>query len=115
MEQIPMKLLRIYTGESDYVGDRRVIEHVAALARDKHMAGITVLEAMLGFGHSAHLHRRHVFENDRSVVIEIVDAEDKLRAFAAELTDISGIGLITLEAVEVIGGNMKAGEVEPSA
>ena len=104
MEQVPTKLLRIYTDESAYVGDRRLIEHVAMLAQDQHLAGVTVLEAMLGFGHSAHMHRRQMFENKRSVVIEIVDGDDKLRSFAASLSDIPDIGLITIEAVEVIGG-----------
>jgi hypothetical protein len=37
-------------------------------------------------------------------VIEIVDQEDKLRAFVETLSDVTGIGLITLQAIEVIGG-----------
>ncbi len=38
------------------------------------------------------------------MVIEIVDFEDALRAFVAALSDVPDIGLMTLEAVEVIGG-----------
>ena len=38
------------------------------------------------------------------MVIEIIDVEDALRAFVALLTDVPDIGIITLEAVEVIGG-----------
>ena len=79
------RLLRVYTDESAYVGDRKVFEYVTALARERRLAGATVLEALMGFGHSAQLHRKHVFESDRALVIEIVDGEDKLRAFAAEL------------------------------
>ena len=104
MENAKNKLLRIYTDEAAYVGDRKVFEYVASLARDQKLAGLTVLEALIGFGHSAHLNRRHVLESDRAVVIEIVDQEDKLRAFAALLADVPDIGLMTLEAVEVIGG-----------
>ncbi len=98
------RLLRVYTDESAYVGDRKVFEYVTALARERKLAGATVLEALMGFGHSAHLHRRQMFENDRALVIEIVDGEDKLRSFAAELTGVSGIGLVTLEAVEILSG-----------
>lgn len=98
------RLLRVYTDESAYVGDRKVFEYVTALARERGLAGATVLEALMGFGHSAHLHRKHVFENDRALVIEIVDGEDKLRAFAAELAGVPGIGLVTLEAVEILSG-----------
>jgi uncharacterized protein len=35
-------------------------------------------------------------------VIEIVDAEEKLRAFAASLDGLKDIGLVTLEKVEVL-------------
>jgi len=61
-----------------------------------------VIEAMIGIGRSAHTHRRHILENDRSVVIEIVDDDAKLRTFMTGLRDLKGIGLITLEAVEII-------------
>lgn len=98
------KLLRIYTDEAAYYGDRKVFEVVASRARDAKLAGATVLEALIGFGRSAQLHRRHVLESDRSVVIEIIDEETRLRIFAGTLNDVPGIGLVTLEAIEIIGG-----------
>ncbi|AQR75102.1 DUF190 domain-containing protein [Sphingomonas sp. LM7] len=98
------RLLRIYTDEAAYFGDRKVLEVVASRARDARLAGATILEALIGFGRSAHQHRRHVLESDRSVVIEIIDEEGALRRFAQTLDDIPGLGLITLEAVEVLGG-----------
>lgn len=102
-----IKLLRIYTDEAAYLGDRKVLEVIASRARDAGMAGITVLDARLGFGRSAHVHRRHVFESDRAVVIEIVDEEERLRAFVDGLGDIPDVGLMTLEAVEVLGGKAR--------
>ena len=53
-----VKLLRIYTDEGAYLGDRRVLEVIASRAREAGMAGATVLDARLGFGRSAHVHRR---------------------------------------------------------
>src|SRR3546814_16860753 len=85
MGQPARKLLRIYTDEAAYIGDRKVFEYVASLARDRKMAGLTVLEALIGFGASSHIHRRYVLESDRAVVIEIVDFDDALRAFVASL------------------------------
>jgi PII-like signaling protein len=99
------KLLRIYTDESAYFGDRKVFEEVATRARDQRMAGATILQALVGFGQRAHQHRRHVLEDDQSLVIEIIDQEDRLRDFVTTLGDVPGIGLITLEAVEIIGGD----------
>lgn len=97
-----MKLLRVYTDENAYFGDRKVFELIAERARDARLSGATVIEAMIGIGRSAHTHRRHILENDRSVVIEIVDDDAKLRTFIASLRDLKGIGLMTLEAVEIV-------------
>ena len=81
---------------------------IATRARDAKLAGATVLDALIGFGQSAHLHRRHVLESDRAVVVEIIDEEQRLRTFAAMLQEVPGIGLITLEAIEIIGGEAAA-------
>lgn len=103
-----VKLLRIYTDETVFVGDRQVFQYIFALAREHRLAGITVVKAFVGYGHSAQLHRQHVFENDRALLIEIVEQEAKLRAFVAKLEDVPNIGLITLERVEVLGGTAAA-------
>jgi PII-like signaling protein len=97
-----MKLLRIYTDESAYFGDRRVYEEIAARARRSGLAGATVVQALFGFGRSPNAHRRHVLEDEQSLVIEIVDEEIRLRVFASGIGDVDGIGLMTLEAVEVL-------------
>jgi PII-like signaling protein len=104
-----MKLLRIYSDEAAYFGDRRVFEVIALRALDARLDGLTVVQALTGFGRSAHMHRRHVLEEDRSVVIEIVDEETRLRAFVQRLADLPDIGLITIEAVEILraGGNTR--------
>jgi PII-like signaling protein len=104
-----MKLLRVYTDENAYFGDRKVFELIAERARDTRLGGATVIEAMIGIGRSAHTHRRHILENDRSVVIEIVDDDPKLRTFIAGLRDLKGIGLMTLEAVEIVDLGTDAG------
>lgn len=107
------KLLRIYTDEAAFFGDRKVYEVVVARARESRLAVATVLQALMGFGRSAHLHGRHVLDDDRSVVIEIVDDEAALCRFVETLSDISDLGLITLEAVEVLRGAPRAG-LEPA-
>ena len=104
------KLLRIYTDEASYFGDRKVFEVIANRAREAKLAGATVLMALIGFGRTAHLHTRHILQDDQSVVIEIVDGETRLRDFVASLADISDIGLVTLEAVEVLFAGQPAGK-----
>lgn len=95
-------LLRIYTDEAAYFGDRKVFDVIAIRAREREMAGLTVLQALIGFGRTAHMHRRNLLNGDQSVVVEIVDKESKLRAFVEGLADIECIGLTTIEPVEVL-------------
>ncbi len=98
----PIKLLKIYTDESAYFGDHKVFEVVATRARAANVAGGTVFQAIIGFGHTPQIHRRHVLDDVQSVVIEILDEESKLRAFVESLSDLEHLGPITLEAVEVL-------------
>ena len=97
-----IKRLRIYTDEAAYFGDQKVFEVVALHARAAHVAGTTVFRALFGFGHTAHEHRRHVLDDDQSIVVEILDEESKLRAFVDSLSDLEHLGPVTLEAIEVL-------------
>lgn len=102
MSDDQMMLLRIYTDEAAYFGPRRLYEAITIRAREADLAGATVLQALIGFGRTADMHRRHMFEDDRSVVVEIIDEEGKLRAFVESLSEMVDIGLITIEPVEVL-------------
>jgi PII-like signaling protein len=93
-------LLRIYTEEGKRDGDGPLYEHIVMKAREAKLAGATVLRGPMGYGQTAVLH---------TAKIEIVDAEDKIRAFLAELDDLPDLGLVTLEKVEVVHYGGKAG------
>jgi len=97
-------LLRIYTDEHALVGDRSLIDVLIRRARDAGLAGATVLRGRKGFGESAHIHAHRPFDLDDNlpVVVEFVDEEPKLRAFVGQLADLSDIGLITFEKVDVV-------------
>jgi PII-like signaling protein len=97
-------LLRIYTEEARRDGGRPLYESVVLKARAAGLAGATVLRGPMGFGASARIHNANILDLSANLplVIEIVDAEAKLRDFAANLADLKDIGLITLEKVEVL-------------
>lgn len=97
-------LLRIFLGESDKAGHRPLYEEIVLKAREAHLAGATVLRGPMGFGHSSRLHTAKILRlsEDLPMVIEIVDAEDKIRAFLDQIEPIMGAGLITLERVQVL-------------
>lgn len=97
-------LLRIYTDERALVGDRPLIDVIVKRAADARLAGATVLRGRKGFGESARMHEARAFDlsDNLPVVIEMVDDEDRLRAFIDTLQDLTDIGLVTFEKVEVL-------------
>lgn len=95
-------LLRIYTDESAYLGDRPVRQVVVDRAKAAHVAGLTVFEAITGIGHSAHVHKRHFLERDRPLVIDIVDSDERVRAFAESVSDLPHLGMMTLQPIEIL-------------
>src|SRR5918992_4064852 len=97
-------LLRIFIGENDRHAGRPLCEAIVLKARELHLAGATVLRGPMGFGHSSRLHTAKILRlsEDLPMVIEIVDAEDKIRAFLDQIEPIMGAGLVTLERVQVL-------------
>lgn len=97
------ELLRIYVGESDRWEKRPLYEAIVLAARERHLAGATVLRGALGYGHSARLHTSKILRlsEDLPLVIEIVDSEEKINGFLPVLEEMMGSGLITMEKVVV--------------
>ncbi len=109
-------LARIYIGESDTWHGRPLYEAIVHLLRERGLAGATVLRGIEGFGAKQHLHTTRILRlsEDLPVLIEVVDAEDRIRAILPELDGMVTGGMITLEKVEVIAYR-GAGERAPSA
>lgn len=100
----PAMLLRIYTEEGKHDGARPLHEAIVLKARDMGLAGATVLRGPMGFGQSHAIHTAKILDLSARLplVIEIVDAEDKVRAFIKALNGMRDIGLVTTEKVEVV-------------
>jgi len=97
-------LLRIFLGEDDKFHHQPLYEAIVLKARERHLAGATVLRGPMGFGHSSHLHTAKILRLsvDLPFVIEVVDSEEKIRAFLPELDGMMGSGLVTMEKVQVL-------------
>ncbi|WP_135257384.1 DUF190 domain-containing protein [Thermus caldilimi] len=98
------KLLRIFVGESDRHGGRPLYEALVLEAKRQGLAGATVFKGFMGFGAHSRIHTAKVLQlsEDLPVMIEIVDTEEKIRAFLPVLDGLLKEGLVTLEKVEVI-------------
>jgi len=104
--QIPQDamLLRIFIGESDRWQHQPLYEAIVLKARETHLAGATVLRGPMGFGKSSRLHTSKILRlsMDLPLIIEIVDSEEKIRAFLPVLDGMIVGGLVTLEKTQVI-------------
>lgn len=103
--QIPKDavLLRIFLGESDRYQHKPLYEAIVLKAREMHLAGATVLRGPMGYGHSSRLHTAKILRlsEDLPLVIEIVDAEEKIEGFLPVVDSMMSHGLITIEKVKV--------------
>jgi PII-like signaling protein len=97
-------LLRIFIGETDKRGGKALYVVIVEEARKRGMAGATVLRGILGFGANSRIHTSKVLRlsEDLPVVVEIVDAQEKIDAFLPELDEMIEEGMVTLEKIRVI-------------
>jgi hypothetical protein len=96
-------LLRIFLGEADKHEGRPLYEWLVLRARERGLAGATVLRGLMGYGAHSRLHTFRIerLSLDLPIVVEIVDSREKLEAFLAEVDPVIQEGLATLEAAEV--------------
>jgi len=98
------KLLRVFIGESDRWHGKPLYEAIVLAARERGLAGATVLRGPMGFGANSHIHTAKILRlsEDLPIVIEIVDLEDKINEFLPLLDEMVAEGLITVSAVHVV-------------
>jgi PII-like signaling protein len=98
------KLLRVFIGEADKFEGEPLYEAIVNLARQKKMAGATVLRGLMGFGADSRMHTAKILRlsEDLPIVVEIVDEPEKIEALLPELDKMVEEGMVTLEKVDVI-------------
>jgi len=97
-------LMRIHIGERDKHEGKPLHAAIVELLRSRGMAGATATRAIMGFGANARLHTDSVLRLslDLPIVVECVDAEEKIQAILPDIDAMMEGGLITLERVRVI-------------
>ena len=98
-------LLRIHLSTHQQRRGEPAFEALVEAARARGLAGATVLRGLMGFGHGREIHSAalEAVSTHLPVVVEIVDSEEKIRAFLPEARDLAGDALMTLERVQVVG------------
>jgi uncharacterized protein len=98
-------MLRVFIGEDAKFRHQPLYQAIVLKARkDHHLAGATVLRGLMGFGHSSRLRNWRSLRlcEDLPLVIEIVDTEEKIKAFLATLDAMMPSGPIALEKVQFL-------------
>jgi PII-like signaling protein len=96
--------LQIYVNARDRFEGKPVFHAIVLKARADGMAGASVFPAAAGYG----IHRRIHDEMsdyefaDVSVIVELIDAPDRIDAFVADLGGMIGEGMATVTPVRVL-------------
>ena len=96
--------LRIYVGETDRWHGRPLYDALVIRAREMGLAGATVLRGVEGYGARSRLHTAKVLRLSENLpmIVEIVDREDRVRAFMTACDEMITDGLVTADPVEIV-------------
>lgn len=97
-------LLRIFIGESDKYAGKPLYEWLVLQARDRGLAGATVLRGMMGFGANTRVIQTFKIERlseDLPIIVEIVDTKENLETFIELIDPHIKAGMVTLEKAQI--------------
>jgi len=110
------KMMRIYIGESDRWQDKPLYEALVRAMRANDLAGVTVYRGILGYGAHRRLHNDKPLHlsHDSSIMLSVVDTEEKLRAFLPIVDQMVLEGLVVLSDADIIKYSPRAIETGAS-
>ena len=98
------RLMRIYIGESDRSRDKPLHQALVEAMRANDLAGVTVYRGILGYGAQSRIHKQKAFRlsSDTSLMLSVIDTEEKLRAFLPTVEQMVQEGIVVLSDVDII-------------
>ncbi len=108
------KLMQIYIGESDRWRDKPLHLALVEAMRANDIAGVTVYRGILGYGAHRRVHKDKPLHlsHDSSIMLSVIDAEQKLQAFLPVVERMVEEGLVVLSDVDIIKYSYRALETE---
>jgi len=97
-------LMRIYIDETDRWKGHVLYEAILHTLRERGMAGATIIGSIMSFGSRRILHSElnEITSMDRPVIVECVDAEERILAVLPMIDPMMTSGLVTLERANVV-------------
>jgi uncharacterized protein len=110
------KLMRIFIGESDRWQDQPLYEALVRAMRANDLAGATVYRGILGYGAHRRVHKEKPLHlsRDCSIMISVVDTEEKLQSFLPVVDKMVQEGLVVLSDVDIIKYEHRTADIEES-
>jgi PII-like signaling protein len=110
------KMMRIFIGESDRWADQPLHEALVHAMRANDLAGATVYRGILGYGAHRRVHKDKPLHlsHDSSIMISVVDTEEKLKQFLPIVDKMVYEGLVVLSDVDIIKYTYRAEEIGES-
>lgn len=107
------KLMRIFIGESDQWHDKPLHEALVHAMRAHDLAGATVYRGILGYGAHRRVHKEKPLHlsHDCSIMLSVVDTEEKLQTFLPIVDQMVQEGLVVLSDVDIIKYAHRAAEL----
>ena len=98
------KMVSVYVNSTDQHRGRPLYATVVEHCLSKGIAGVTVLRAVEGYGAGHRLHTTRLLELNENLplIIEIIDAAERVGPLIADLEKLIGEGLIVVSDVRVI-------------
>ena len=106
------QLMRIFIGESDQWQNKPLHEALVSALRANDLAGVTVYRGILGYGAHRRIHKEKPLQlsRDCSIMLSIIDTEEKLQAFLPIVDQMVQEGLVVLSDVDIIKYAHRAAE-----
>jgi PII-like signaling protein len=97
-------LLRICTSEYGYLDGEPQFERIVRLAREAGLACATATRSLIGHGRSGHGAKSEQLynANNRPVVIELIDSEERIMAFWSSIESLLHEAFVTTERVTIL-------------
>lgn len=98
------KMMRIYIGESDQWNGKPLYEALVRAMRSHDLAGVTVYRGILGYGAHRRVHKDKALRlsHDASMMLSVVDTEEKLQSFLPIVDEMVFEGLVVLSDVDIV-------------
>lgn len=100
----PALRVRVYIGERDHHGPQPLYTAIVEAARRAGLSGATVFKGIEGYGAHSVVHAAHIVDlsADLPILVELIDAAERLNAFLPALRAMVEDGLITVDPVTVL-------------